>query len=226
MIKVLITYIIIQLLTTAYGVSVIESVRPIVKKKLDNDGYVLKNTYSMYKFNSKLSRILKGFIPFYYAYKAINLIKDGNPVEKAYNKEIEEGNYITRTEAEEQKARIELAKNFNHIKVQAEPNVGFEKSEKYVARHNDFNLLETNPKDVKYEIIEDKDNDLSITPFKKIEKKIVINNVTYKDVVKAIMKLNIDQLYDLLKCIQDLINIRRNNKSLKLETSKIRKFLD
>lgn len=221
MIKVILAYIIIQLITTAYGVSVIESVKPIVEKKLDDDGYILKNKNSMYKFNSKLEKVLKGFIPFYYAIKAINLIKGGDPVKKAYKQEIEDGNYVTRNELEEELARQELAKNFGHIKVSSEPNVAFEKSEKYVARHNDFNLLETNPKDVKYEIIEDKDNDLSITPFKKIEKKIVINNVTYKDVVKAIMKLNIDQLYDLLKCIQDLINIRRNNKSLKLEKSKI-----
>lgn len=217
MIKVLITYIIIQLLTTAYGVSVIESVRPIVKKKLDNDGYVLKNTYSMYKFNSKLSRILKGFIPFYYAYKAINLIKDGNPVEKAYNKEIEEGNYITRTEAEEQKARIELAKNFNHIKVQAEPNVGFEKSEKYVARHNDFNLLKAKPKDVKYEIIENKDEENEfITPFKPIvrQEKVMVKEVTKKDVVKAIMDLNSNELDELDKRIQELSYIKKKNKSL------------
>ena len=215
MIKVLITYIIIQLLTTAYGVSVIESVRPIVKKKLDNDGYVLKNTYSMYKFNSKLSRILKGFIPFYYAYKAINLIKDGNPVEKAYNKEIEEGNYITRTEAEEQKARIELAKNFNHIKVQAEPNVGFEKSEKYVARHNDFNLLKAKPKDVKYEIIENKDEENEfITPFKPIvrQEKVMVKEVTKKDVVKAIMDLNSNELDELDKRIQELSYIKKKNK--------------
>ena len=220
MLKVLIAYIIIQLLTTAYGVSVIETVRPLVEKKLYDDGYVIKNTYSMYKFNSKLNKILKGFIPFYYAYKAINLIKDGNPVEKAYNKEIEEGNYITRTEAEEQKARIELAKNFNHIKVQAEPNVGFEKSEKYVARHNDFNLLEAKPKDVKYEIIENKDEENEfITPFKPIvrQEKVMVKEITKKDVVKAIMDLNSNELDELDKRIQELSYIKKKNKSLILD---------
>ncbi len=222
MLKVLIAYIIIQLLTTAYGVSVIESVRPIVEKKLDDDGYVLKNTYSMYKFNSKLSKILKGLIPFYYAFKAINLIKDGNPVEKAYNKEIEEGNYITRSEAEEQAARTELARNFGHVRVYSEPNVGFEKSERYVARHNDFNLLEAKPEDVKYKIIEEtNEEENSITPFKPIikEEKIVVKEVTKKDVVKAIMDLNSEELDELDKSIQELSYIKKKNKNLILDVA-------
>ena len=189
MLKVLIAYIIIQLLTTAYGVSVIETVRPLVEKKLYDDGYVIKNTYSMYKFNSKLNKILKGFIPFYYAYKAINLIKDGNPVEKAYNKQVE-------------------------------PNVGFEKSEKYVARHNDFNLLEAKPKDVKYEIIENKDEENEfITPFKPIvrQEKVMVKEITKKDVVKAIMDLNSNELDELDKRIQELSYIKKKNKSLILD---------
>ena len=171
----------------------------------------------MYKFNSKLEKVLKGFIPFYYAIKAINLIKGGDPVKKAYKQEIEDGNYVTRNELEEELARQELAKNFGHIKVSSEPNVAFEKSEKYVARHNDFNLLETNPKDVHYEIIENKNEDFSITPFEPVEKQIIIKEVTKKDIVKSIMNLNSNELEELYRCIKELALIKRKNKNLVLE---------
>jgi len=220
MIKVLITYIIIQLITTAYGVSVIETVRPLVKKQLDDDGYVLKNNNSMYKFNSCISKILKGFIPFYYAIKAIDLVKDGNPVEKAYNKEINEGNYITRDDEEDQKARIELAKSFGHIRTYEEPNVEFEKKQKYVARKNDFNLLESNSKNVKYNIVNDiNDENLEMTPFKPLEKQktIVIKEKDKKSIVKAIMDLDATELDELDKRIQELSQIKRKNKSLILD---------
>ena len=221
MIKLILIYLIIQLLSTLYGVSVIKSVKPIVNKKLDDDGYILKNKNSMYKFNEKLEKILKGFIPFYYATKAINLIKDGNAVEKQYNKEIEDGNYITRNEYEEELARFELAKNLVHVKVNNEPSIMFEKPEKYVARKNDYNLLETNEEEVVYnEIKETREENLSITPFKPIKTEIALDKeIDKKEVVKAIMDLDSDELDLLEQRIRELSNIKRKNKSLILDVA-------
>ncbi len=223
---ILLIYVAVQLVTTAYGISVIESVRPIVNKKLLDDGYVLKNKNSMYKFNDKLENVLKGFIPFYYATKAISLIKNGNPVEKAYNKEIEEGNYITASELkleEEEKARIELAKKFSHVKVQLEPSVLFEKPEKYVARRNDFDLLKSNEEDVKYDVIkEDNEERIYITPFKKVERTEPVEEIkpaSKKEVVKAIMDLSSEELDLLDQKIQELSRVKRKSKSLVLDVA-------
>ena len=42
--NVIIAFIVAQLLSTAYGLAVIGSVKPIIEKKLKDQGYVLKNT--------------------------------------------------------------------------------------------------------------------------------------------------------------------------------------
>ena len=52
--NVIIAFIVAQLLSTAYGLAVIGSVKPIIEKKLKDQGYVLKNKNSMYKFNEGL----------------------------------------------------------------------------------------------------------------------------------------------------------------------------
>ena len=38
--KVIIIYAIVQLMSTAYGLAVIESIRPMVEKKLKDQGYI------------------------------------------------------------------------------------------------------------------------------------------------------------------------------------------
>ena len=47
--NLILAFIIAQLISTAYGLAVIGSVRPIIEKKLKDEGYVLKNKNSMYK---------------------------------------------------------------------------------------------------------------------------------------------------------------------------------
>lgn len=222
--NILLIYVVVQLITTAYGVSVIETVKPIVNRKLLDDGYVLKNKNSMYKFNDKIENILKGFIPFYYAFKAFELVKNGDPVEKAYNKEIEEGNYITRDEEEEQRARLELAKSFSHVKVNSNPSIMFEKPERYVARRNDYDLLSTREEDVKYDVIKsENEEDASITPFRKVVKPepvVTITQASKKDVVKAIMNLNSDELDLLEQRIRELsASKKKKQKSLVLDVA-------
>ena len=61
-------YIIVQLFSTAFGLAVIESVRPLVIQTLEREGYI-KNKNSLYNFSYTLINILKGFIPFYYLLK-------------------------------------------------------------------------------------------------------------------------------------------------------------
>ena len=61
----ILVYVITQLVTTAYGLAVIESVKPFVEKQLRDIGYH-RNKNSLYNFNNTFTNILKGFIPFYY----------------------------------------------------------------------------------------------------------------------------------------------------------------
>ena len=56
--EIILIYAIIQLLTTAYGIAVIESVKPKIEKKIYDEGYVV-NKNSLYKFNSTISDILQ-----------------------------------------------------------------------------------------------------------------------------------------------------------------------
>ena len=72
--NVILVYIITQLISTAYGLAVIGSVKPLVEERLRDKGYVLKNKNSLYKFNEGLGDFFRGFIPFYYAAKAILLV--------------------------------------------------------------------------------------------------------------------------------------------------------
>ena len=92
--KVVMVYIIIQLLITAFGLAVIESVRPIIEKKLHEKGYYQRNRNSLYNFNDTLINIAKGFIPGYYFVKALKLVGDKKNIDIEVNKEIKEGNYV------------------------------------------------------------------------------------------------------------------------------------
>lgn len=108
--NVIIALIVAQLLSTAYGLAVIGSVKPIIEKKLEDQGYVLKNKNSMYKFNEGLGNFFRGFIPFYYALKAISLVQGKDPIDRAVKNEIENGEYITREEKQAIKEREEFLK--------------------------------------------------------------------------------------------------------------------
>ncbi len=219
--NIILIYAIAQLLSTAYGLSVIETVRPLVNKQLVDEGYILRKKNSMYKFNEGMISFLKGFIPFYYAIKAFKLTKSQDPVYSASRQEILDGNYVTRSELEEEIARQELAKSIGKPKLTIEPMVGFEKPEKYVARRNELQLLKTNENEVQYNI--KRDDGLSITPFdsstiKYAEKQE--KETDKKDVVKAIMSLNSSELEMLEQTIRSLAKIKRKSKILKLVDSK------
>jgi len=218
--ELIIIYIVAQLLSTAYGLSVIETVRPLVNKKLIDEGYILRKKNSMYKFNEGMTNFLKGFIPFYYAIKAYNLTKNDDPVYVASRNEIRDGNYITRDELEEEMAREELAKSIGKPKLVSEPVVGFEKPEKYVARRNGLELLNTHEEDVKYEI--KRDDSLSITPFEGSIQvvKETVKEPEKKDIVKAIMDLDTNELEQLEQTVRELVNLKRKSRILKLVDTK------
>ena len=61
-------YIVTQLMTTAFGLAVIDKVQTTISARLHEKGYVLKNKNSLYNFNDGLIAFAKGFIPFYYLF--------------------------------------------------------------------------------------------------------------------------------------------------------------
>ena len=61
-------YIVAQLMTTAFGLAVIDKVQTTINARLHEKGYVLKNKNSLYNFNDGLLAFAKGFIPFYYLF--------------------------------------------------------------------------------------------------------------------------------------------------------------
>lgn len=216
--NILLIYVIVQLITNAYGISVIVTLKPIVNRKLLGDGYVLKNSNSMYKFNDKIEIILKGFIPLYYASKALQIVRSENPIENSYNNEIKEGNYITVDEAEDQKARMALAKKFSHVKVKSDPILPFEKpyfENSYKARPINFDLL-TSSKDSEYKIVNGSEADMSMTPFgivNKPEPVVIIKPVGPNEIVESILNLSPDNLELLGKDVIALSEIRRKKQA-------------
>lgn len=213
-------YIITQLITTAYGICVIETLKPIIETQLHNKGYVLKNKNSLYKFDDTLINILKGFIPFYYMMSAVNLIKGNNPIEREVQSRISSGEYITKEELASLKS---IPKQENNNSNNIEQKIEFEKPEKYTARKVDNTLYDTYVTPVEYIAHEvSKDDKLSLTPFtdpdRVVEHVMVKEEVTKDDIVKAITELNEDELEALSNSIITLQNIkRRNNSSLSLK---------
>lgn len=212
-------YVVVQLLSTAYGVSVIEIVKPIVNKKLVDDGYVLKNRNSMYKFNEGLINFAKGLIPFYYAAKAIMLVKGSDAIEREAINQINKGNYITLEEAKyESDESNKIKEDLSLFKGDTEPVISFEKNEKYTARRNNYELLESHDEEVKYDTTyEVKEEKLSITPFANEKIKPIVKEITKKDIVSAIMDLNISDLEQLNNSILELTNLKRRQATLKLK---------
>ncbi len=216
--NVLLVYVIIQLLSTAYGLSVIEAVKPVVNKKLVDDGYVLKNKNSMYKFNEGLINFAKGLIPFYYTIKAINLVKGSDAVERAAAKEVQKGNYITLEEALNPKVEDEPVDTV--ATVTAEPVISFEKPEKYTARRIDLSLVESHEDEIEYDTINEvREEKLNITPFaSELVKPVVKQNpVTLKDIINTIISLDPESLDNLREKIYELAEVKRGHKVLKLK---------
>ena len=219
--NVILVYAITQLLTNAYGLAVIESVRPLVVSKLQDMGYI-KNKNSLYNFSNTLSIIAKGFIPFYYLIKAINIIKNRGNVDAATNELINKKAYIKEDEEENYDNSIFGGKKEDNIV--EDIDLAFEKPEKYTARHNDVsNLYDTYETPIEYITREStKDDELTLSPYmgeeKIIEHKVVKDQVTNKDIAKAICNLNSEELKLLQEKIKLLQSIKKKNtKELKLE---------
>lgn len=218
--NVILAFIIAQLISTAYGLAVIGSVRPIIEKKLKDEGYVLKNKNSMYKFNENLGKFFRGFIPGYYAVKAILLVQGKDPIDRAVQKEIENGEYITREEREAIKEREEFLKSASLSKPM-EPQIVFEKPEKYVARKNDYTLYDTYETPVEYITRETTNEDkLDITPYTGVIKEvptIIEKEVTKSDIAKAIAELDAYELQVLGEKVEALAEVKQRNRTLRLK---------
>lgn len=218
--NVILAFIIAQLISTAYGLSVIGSVKPVIENKLKNEGYVLKNKNSMYKFNEGLGKFFRGFIPFYYAIKAISLVQGKDPIDRAVKKEIEDGEYITREEKEAIRQREEFMRTASLSKP-IEPQIIFEKPEKYVARKNDYTLYDTYETPIEYITHETTNEDkLNITPYIGAEKEkqtFVEKEVTKSDIAKAISDLDAYELQMLGEKVEALAEIKQKNKILRLK---------
>ena len=201
--KVILVYAIIQLITTAFGLSVIETIRPIVNKKLLKDGYVLKNKNSMYKFNEDLTNFTMGLIPCYYLIKAMNMVRGSDAIEREAARQVKIGNYVTMEEYLYPVVEINKEdKNVAKIVHEVEP---FEKEYKHVARKNTYSFLESNGEKVKYSETYQNEQKELITPYAERTVDTIIKEVaakpTIKDILNAIYGLNpedIDKLIDLL----------------------------
>ena len=201
--KVILVYAIIQLITTAFGLSVIETIRPIVNKKLLKDGYVLKNKNSMYKFNEDLTNFAMGLIPCYYLIKAMNMVRGSDAIEREAARQVKIGNYVTMEEYLYPVVEINKEdKNVAKIIHEVEP---FEKEYKHVARKNTYSFLESNGEKVKYSETYQNEQKELITPYAERTVDTIIKEVaakpTIKDILNAIYGLNpedIDKLIDLL----------------------------
>ena len=221
---ILLLYVITQLITTAYGLCIIEALNPIIKAQLHDKGYIEKNRNSLYKYNDGIKNFFKGFIPFYYMMVAINLIKSDNPIETEVRNKISSGEYITKEEDQ----LINDAKVNTLIKSQSQnlavvPKIEFEKPEKYTARKVDNTLYDTYVSPIEYIINESKTNEnLSLSPFsdpdRVVEQVFVKEEVTKEDIVKAITELNDDELEALNGSIETLIKLKKQkNNSLSLK---------
>lgn len=214
---ILLIYVIVQLLSNAYGLGVIWSVQSSIEEKLRDKGYVLKNRDSLYKFNDKLGKIAKAFIPGYYAIKAISLIQAKNPVANAVENEIKSGNYVT---PEEQIDIYSTENNELMVKVISDPQIVFEKPDRYTARKNDISLYDTYEVPIDYEEHEDTlDRKLEITPFvgeAKIMPEIIKEPVNSSDIAKAISELDSRELEELSDKVLTLAKMKRN-RSLRLK---------
>jgi len=229
-------YVVCQLVSTAYGITVINSVKkvPALRKRLREEGYTQRDKNSLYKFNDWLSYFFKGFIPFYYAIKAIQLTNDPDPIGVLVHEEINNGNYISKADEaifkdEEKRASESLAYDPNMFK--------YEEPGTYKARKVDLNeIYDDYETPIEYITREfEKDSNNKITPFvdnidQKIKDNIYVEDVpeivdikdhieeepketvvTNSDIARAISELSGTELEELSKKLVLLAETKRNN---------------
>ena len=219
--NIILIYIIVQLVTTAYGLAVIESARPFVEKKLIDEGYQ-KNKNSMYIFNNTFSNILKAFIPGYYLVKALKIIRSKGNISKQVLEQINNKNFVLPKEEKIIESDVQVIKDTKKEDLVNNLKIEFEKPEKYTARKNDINYYDTYETPIQYITVEDtKEESLELSPFidnsKEIQEVYVKEEVTNRDIAKAICDLNLYELKSLKEKIVSLENIKKKEKSLKLE---------
>lgn len=208
-------YIVAQLMTTAFGLAVIDKVQTTINARLHEKGYVLKNKNSLYNFNDGLIAFAKGFIPFYYLKKALDLTSGENAIEKEVERVISSGKYMNINQGEE---KVE-----EYIpQVTLQEDIQFEKPERYQARRNDLTLYDTYVTPIEYVTKEEKDQTkLSLTPFtgdnKVVEQVMVTSPVSKNDIARAIGELSVEELEALSNTITTLTQIKRKNRQLSLK---------
>lgn len=213
-------YVVTQLMSTAFGLAVIDRVQMAIKTELREKGYILKNKNSLYNFNDSFILFAKGFIPFYYAIKALNMTSDKDLIQKEFQKAIESGKYININEIENNTELEE--KPQEDFSLFIPEKTSFEAPEKYRARKNDHTLYDTAISPIEYVIKETEPaDDLRLTPFdeenKIVEHVMVKKDITNEDIAKAISQLNIEELETLTQTINTLVNIKKNNQQLSLK---------
>lgn len=207
-------YIVAQLMTTAFGLAVIDKVQTTINARLHEKGYVLKNKNSLYNFNDGLIAFAKGFIPFYYLKKALDLTSGENAIEKEVERVISSGKYMNINQEEEVEEYIP--------QVTLQEDIQFEKPERYQARRNDLTLYDTYVTPIEYVTKEEKDQTkLSLTPFtgenKVVEQVMVTSPVSKNDIARAIGELSVEELEALSNTITTLTQIKRKNRQLSLK---------
>ena len=221
--KVIIVIFIANLLTTAFGLAVIESVKPVVMNKLRDKGYILRKKNSLYEFNDKLYDIMKLFIPFYYFGKALSFVGKGRDVDALVQEEIKSGKYINKEELEKKESDVMIIDDAkNDILVNTNTDIAFEKPERYTARKNDISIYDTYETPIEYITRETKnENVLEISPYKDedkvVEHVVVKSEVSKSDIAKAIAELDINELEMLKDKIINLVDIKKKDLRLKLE---------
>ncbi len=204
---IFLVYVVTQLLTTAYGLTVIGALKPIIEEKLKDRGYQEREKNSLYKFNDKFNAVMLGFIPFYYGYKGLKLVDSKESVNREVDERIVSGDYITHDEQKKIFEQTELEKRDDSLFI-PESRINFEKPETYKARKIDNSLYDTYETPNEYVEREmDKDESLKITPFEitSAVPRVVVNEVTSKDVARFISELDTDELRDLRTEIEKMI---------------------
>lgn len=178
--NILIIYATVQLLSTACMLAISDKIRPEINRIIENNGYNVNKVNTMLEFNDKLGKILKGFIPLYYAFLSISLIINKNKIESYALNEIKTGKYektnnidnidnATYDEEEEYIDDSVINENFKvNIRPQKQYNWNLPLTEKYVARRNDNIEFEINeiPNEIKEETITKEFSDeVCLSPF-------------------------------------------------------------
>lgn len=206
-------YAIIQSITSAYGLSVIESVRPLVEERLRTQGYV-KNKNSLYTFSSTLSDIGKCFIPFYYFVAAMNIINKKGNIDKQVKDGIESKAYVNPVDI----PPVQIIEEKAPESIVEEPKIVYEKPERYKARRTDIQIYDTYETPVEFMTRElEKEDGLGITPFTGEPQEEVHevvskrkDEITNRDIAKAITELSPEELEALRDEADQLAEYKRN----------------